>query len=45
MVALDAGLPMQDMQPGGFVSPLDMREYATREARYRLHQVKSREVV
>ena len=38
MVALDAGLPMQDMKPGGLVSPLDMRSYATREARYRLHQ-------
>ena len=38
LVALDAGLPMQDMQPGGLVSPLDVRVYATREARYRLHQ-------
>src|SRR3954464_7822699 len=38
MVALDAGLPLQDMQPGGLVSPPDVRAYATREARYRLHQ-------
>jgi putative restriction endonuclease len=38
MVALDAGLPVQDMQPGGLVSPPDLRAYATREARYRLHQ-------
>ena len=38
VVALDAGLPMQDMQPGGLVSPPDLRAYATREARYRLHQ-------
>jgi putative restriction endonuclease len=38
MVALDAALPVQDMQPGGLVSPPDARAYATREARYRLHQ-------
>jgi putative restriction endonuclease len=31
MVVLEAGLPVQDMQPGGLVSP-------TREARHRLHQ-------
>ena len=37
-VALDAGPPVQDMQPGGLVSPADLRAYATREARYRLHQ-------
>jgi putative restriction endonuclease len=38
MVALDAGLPVQDMQPGGLVSSPDVRAYATGEARYRLHQ-------
>jgi putative restriction endonuclease len=38
IVALDAGLPVQDMQPGGLVSPPDVRAYATREAHYRLHQ-------
>src|SRR5215218_575598 len=38
IVVLDAGLPVRDMQPGGLASPTDIREYATREARYRLHQ-------
>lgn len=38
MVVLEAGLPVQDMQPGGLVSATDIRAYATREARYRLHQ-------
>ena len=38
MVVLEAGLPVKDMQPGGLVSPTDIRAYATREARYRLHQ-------
>ena len=37
-VVLDAGLPIQDMQPGGLVSAPDVRAYATREARHRLHQ-------
>jgi putative restriction endonuclease len=37
-VALEPGLPVQDMQPGGLVSPADVRAYATREARHRLHQ-------
>jgi putative restriction endonuclease len=37
-VLLDQGLPAQDMQPGGFVSSPEVRAYATREARYRLHQ-------
>jgi putative restriction endonuclease len=32
------GLPVADMQPGGLVSGPDMRAYATREARVRLHQ-------
>ena len=38
MVVLEPGLPVQDMQPGGLVSGPDMRAYATREARVRLHQ-------
>lgn len=37
-VVLEPGLPIQDMQPGGLVSGPDVRAYATREARYRLHQ-------
>jgi putative restriction endonuclease len=37
-VRLVPGLPVQDMQPGGLVSRPEMRVYATREARYRLHQ-------
>lgn len=37
-VVLDQGLPVQDMQPGGLVSSPEVRAYATREARYRLHQ-------
>lgn len=38
LVVLEPGLPVQDMQPGGLVSAPDVRAYATREARYRLHQ-------
>jgi putative restriction endonuclease len=37
-VVLEPGLPVQDMQPGGLVSGPDVRAYATREARVRLHQ-------
>ena len=37
-VVLEPGLPIQDMQPGGLVSGPDVRAYATREARHRLHQ-------
>jgi putative restriction endonuclease len=37
-VVLEPGLPIQDMQPGGLVSGPDVRAYATREARVRLHQ-------
>jgi putative restriction endonuclease len=37
-VVLEPGLPVQDMQPGGLISGPEMRAYATREARYRLHQ-------
>jgi len=38
VVALEPGLPVQDMQPGGLVSAPDVRAYATRETRHRLHQ-------
>lgn len=38
VVVLEPGLPVQDMQPGGLVSGADVRAYATREARFRLHQ-------
>ncbi len=37
-VLLEPRLPVQDMRPGGLVSAPDMRAYATREARLRLHQ-------
>ena len=37
-VVLEPGLPVQDMQAGGLVSGPDVRAYATREARHRLHQ-------
>jgi putative restriction endonuclease len=37
-VVLQPGLPVQDMRPGGLVSGPDVRAYATREARHRLHQ-------
>jgi putative restriction endonuclease len=37
-VVLEPGLPVQDMQPGGLISGPDVRAYATREARHRLHQ-------
>ena len=38
MVVPEPGLPVQDMQPGGLVSGTDVRAFATRGARYRLHQ-------
>jgi putative restriction endonuclease len=38
VVVLEPGLPVQDMRPGGLVSGPDVRAYATREARHRLHQ-------
>lgn len=38
VVVLEPGLPVQDMQAGGLVSGADVRAYATREARHRLHQ-------
>jgi putative restriction endonuclease len=37
-VVLEPGLPIQDMQPRGLISGPDMRAYAMREARIRLHQ-------
>lgn len=37
-VQLQQGLPVMDMHPGGFVSPPDVRAYATREVRVRTHQ-------
>jgi putative restriction endonuclease len=37
-VVLEPGLPVQDMQPGGLVSGPDVRAYATRDTRRRLHQ-------
>jgi putative restriction endonuclease len=37
-VLLEPGLPVQDMEPGGLVSGPNVRAYATREARHRLHQ-------
>ena len=38
VVVLEPGLPVQDMQAGGLVSGADVRAYASREARHRLHQ-------
>jgi putative restriction endonuclease len=38
VVVLEPGLPVQDMQPGGLVSGTDVRAYAARDARIRLHQ-------
>jgi putative restriction endonuclease len=38
VVVLEPGLPIQDMQPGGLVSAPNVRAYATRDARIRLHQ-------
>jgi putative restriction endonuclease len=37
-VLLEVGLPLADMQGDGIASPPDVREYAMREVRYRLHQ-------
>lgn len=37
-VVLEPGLPVQDMDAGGLVSSRDVRAYATRDARIRLHQ-------
>ena len=38
VVVLEPGLPVQDMQPGGLISAPNVRAYATRDARIRLHQ-------
>jgi putative restriction endonuclease len=37
-VLLEVGLPLADMRGDGIASPPDVREYAMREVRYRLHQ-------
>jgi putative restriction endonuclease len=41
-VLLEAGLPHEDMQGRGLVSSIDVREYAFREVRLRLHQQRFR---
>jgi putative restriction endonuclease len=45
LVLLDKGLPGIDTQPGGPVSTPDMRRYALREVRVRLHQQRFRQDV
>jgi putative restriction endonuclease len=45
MILLEAGLPVIDTQPGGPVSTPDMRKYAIREVRTRLHQQRFRQEV
>jgi putative restriction endonuclease len=45
MVLLETGLQGIDTQPGGPVSTLDMRRYALREVRIRLHQQRFRQEV
>lgn len=45
MVLLETGLQGIDTQPGGPVSTLDMRKYALREVRIRLHQQRFRQEV
>lgn len=45
VVHLEMGLPMQDVGDDGLRSDVDVRRYATREARVRLHQHHFREVV
>ena len=45
LVEMEAGLPIADMTPAGFVSSDDMRRYATREALVRLHQHRFRAAV
>jgi putative restriction endonuclease len=42
VVLLEVGLPYQDLQGQGLVSPPDLREYALREVRLRLHQQRFR---
>lgn len=45
VVHLEMGLPVQDVGDEGLQSDVDVRRYATREARFRLHQHHFREVV
>ena len=45
VVLLEVGLPYADLQGNGLVSPPDMREYALREVRLRLHQQRFRREV
>lgn len=42
IVLLEVGLPHQDLQGRGLVSPPDLREYALREVKLRLHQQRFR---
>lgn len=44
-VLLEVGLPIADMQGSGLVSPPDVRAYALREVRQRLHQQRFRQDV
>jgi putative restriction endonuclease len=41
-VVMEVGLPVADLQPGGPVSPPEVRAYALREVRMRLHQQRFR---
>jgi putative restriction endonuclease len=45
VVPMEAGLPTADMTPAGLVSDRDLRQYATREALFRLHQQRFRVAV
>jgi putative restriction endonuclease len=45
VVLLEVGLPYQDLQGQGLVSTPDLREYALREVRLRLHQQRFRREV
>jgi putative restriction endonuclease len=45
VVHLEAALPLQDVGDRGLQSDADLRRYATREARVRLHQHRFRELV
>ena len=45
LVEMEAGLPVADMTAAGLVSDADVRQYATREALYRLHQHRFRAAV
>jgi putative restriction endonuclease len=41
-VLLEVGMPYEDLQGRGLISPADIREYAFREVRLRLHQQRFR---